>query len=59
MGWKRILCAIGHHRPARQYVRYDGTNYTGECRRCQADIVRVSRKKWRAVQKLRITFSGG
>lgn len=50
-----LLCLLGRHEPLRRNVSWDGLTYIGQCRHCDRDIERASRRNWRARKAKRPT----
>jgi len=40
------LCVFNRHDPYRQFVKWDGLNFVGECRHCGAQIRRKEHRVW-------------
>jgi len=38
---------LNRHHPVRREVSWDGRQYTGRCRHCDAPIRRLGRRTWR------------
>ena len=50
--WSRLgipLCVVNRHAPVRNTAKWNGRNYSGECRFCGQPIVRTGRSVWRRV----------
>jgi len=40
------LCVFNRHDPYRQFVKWDGLHFVGECRHCGAQIRRKEHRVW-------------
>ena len=40
------LCMFNRHSPYRQFVKWDGLNFVGECKHCGEHIRRKEHKVW-------------
>ena len=47
MALRLPLCLFNRHSPRRSKVKWDGLNFVGSCRFCDAPIRKVNDKVWR------------
>ncbi|WP_285712144.1 hypothetical protein [Erythrobacter oryzae] len=45
--FQAFACMLNQHQPLRRDVTWNGRNYIGVCRHCDARIERIGRRRWR------------
>lgn len=48
MQLRRLLCVFNRHRPIRDKIEWNGLNYSGFCKYCGSDIMRLDKGGWRS-----------